>query len=165
LKLPSSNPTSYVFNASASKVRNALRKDAIHCCGIAIEFSENVLFSKGILNRPGNENDAYIHNFHSPIGPSPVYFLRGRPLPYICEFQLHVEGKSRNQTEVTVVPYHPEVIAGLSPLGLHGSPANIYVRVTPTTIEEYRILVELGKAIGERDMPELILPRADHEAR
>jgi hypothetical protein len=158
LELPRGNPNSYAFNTPLDRVRTALKSDAIRCCGIAIEFSDEVLFSKGVLDRPGNENDAYIRNFHSPIGPSPIYFANGKPLQYLCEFHLHIERKSPTLTQITVIPYHSEVIAGLSPLGLHGSPANIYVTVSPTTVEEYRLLLELGKAIGEQGMPDIILP-------
>jgi hypothetical protein len=158
LKLPRLNPTSYVFGASIDQIHDVLRNQRIHCCGDAIEFSSDVSFSKGVLDLPGNENDAYIHNFHTPIGASSVYFARGAGLPYLCEFHLHMTPRPAGHTEVTVIPRHAEVITGLSWWGPHGSPANIYVTVAPTTVEEYKLLIELGEAVGQRDMPQLILP-------
>jgi len=62
-----------------------------------------------------------------------------------------------------VVAHEPEVIDGQSWWGPHNlSPANIYKGVAPTTIEEYRILLELGSALGEGagNMPPLLMPTA-----
>jgi hypothetical protein len=39
----------------------------------------------------------------------------------------------------------------------HGR-ANRYVRVEPTSIEEYMILRHIGSILGVRSMPEVILP-------
>jgi hypothetical protein len=73
-KLEKPNPTTFVFKASVNEIQTALRKKAVRCCGAAIEFKEGALFSKTILDLPDNGSDAYIHNFHEPIGPSAVYF-------------------------------------------------------------------------------------------
>ena len=110
---------------------------------------------------PGNENDAYIHNFDEPIGPSSVYFSGTNPLLYICEFHLHIVQKTATETQVTVIPQNSEVIDGQSWWGPHGPPANIYKDVKPTTIEEYKILLELGAALGTVKMPQLLLPEMD----
>jgi hypothetical protein len=160
-KLIKPNPTSFVFKASADETHAVLRKKAVQCCGQAVEFKDDALVSASILGSPGNENDAYIHNFHDPIGPSAVYFSGENPLPYICEFHLHMISVSKSVTRVVVVAYEPEVIAGQSWWGPHDfSPANIYKGVAPTTIEEYRILLELGSALGADNMPPLLMPTA-----
>ena len=158
-KLTKSNPTSFAFEASVDQIQAVLRKKAVKCCGRVIEFKNYAPFSASILNLPGNENDAYIHNFHEPIGPSAVYFSGDYPLPYICEFHLHLIPGPKGETRVVVFPHEPEVINGESWWGPHNlSPANIYTSVAPTTIEEYRILLELGSALGEANMPPLLLP-------
>jgi hypothetical protein len=155
-KLVTGNPTSYIFKSSLADVRAALRKKDVQCCGKAIEFKDNAFFSGSILGLPGNEKDAYIHNFHDPIGPSVIYFSGENPLLYICEFQLHIVPISPVETRVTVIAHDPEVIAGESWWGPHGSPANIYKSVKPTSIEEYKILLELGSSLGAVNMPPLL---------
>lgn len=158
-KLAAPNPTSYVFRASVDEIRAVLREKAVKCCGDEIEFKDDVLFSGSILKSAGNENDAYIHNFHTPLGSSDIYFSSGKALPYICEFHLHITPVSKNETQVSVVALKSEVIAGQSRWGLHGfSPANWYVNVSPTTVEEYKILREIGSAVGTTSMPALQLP-------
>jgi hypothetical protein len=159
-KLSNPNPTSFVFTASVADVHRVLKDHAVRCCG-EVELKENAVFSRSILNMPGNENDAYIHNFHEPIGPSSVYFSGTNPLLYICEFHLHIVQKTATETQVTVIPQNSEVIDGQSWWGPHGPPANIYKDVKPTTIEEYKILLELGAALGTVKMPQLLLPEMD----
>lgn len=153
------NPTSFVFEASIDEIHAVLRKKAVKCCGVAVEFKDHASHSASILGSPGIENDAYIHNFHEPIGPSAVYFSGENPLPYLCEFHLHLIPLAKGETQVVVLTYQPEVINGESWWGPHNfSPANIYRGVAPTTIEEYRILLELGSALGAVNMPRLLRP-------
>jgi hypothetical protein len=160
-KLAKQNPTSFVFRASVDEIQRALRNKAVRCCGLAVEFKDHTFFSNGLLDLPGNGNDAYIHNFHQPIGPSAVYFSADDPLPYLCEFQLHLIPISQGETRVVVIPRKAEVIYGRSWWGPHNfSPANLYRDVSPTTVEEYRILLELGTALGADNMPLLQLPTA-----
>jgi len=154
--LPQLNPTSYVFAASISEVQDAIRK--VKCCGMALEFGNKALFSGDLLKQPGNGNDAYLHNFHDPIGDSEVYFAKGRPLPYLAEFHIHLIPVDGSRTKVEVSTLKPEVIAGKTWWGVHGVPANIYVTVTPTTVEEYRILLEIGAALHTAGMPVLVQP-------
>jgi len=152
--LPRLNPTSYVFAASISEVQGAIRK--VKCCGMALEFGNRALFSGDLLKQPGSGNDAYLHNFHSPIGNSNVYVSKGRPLPYLAEFHLHLIPIDQSHTRVEIFTFKSEVIAGETWWGVHGTPANIYVGVTPTTVEEYRILREIGAALHTEGMPPLI---------
>jgi hypothetical protein len=155
-KLAIPNPTSYVFNSPVNEIRAALKKKVVKCCGSAIEFKDDVLFSGELLKMPGNKNDAYIHNFHDPIGISDVYFADGKGLRYLCEFHLHIISISNGETRVEVIPLHAEVINGQTWWGNHLARANIYVNVAPTSIEEYKILLELGAGLGETNMPVLV---------
>ena len=159
-KLATPNPTTHVFQAPVSEIRAALKKHTVKCCGTAIEFRDDALFSGSLLNLPGNENDGYLHNFHDPIGISDVYFSRGKGLRYLCEFHLHIISVSQDETRVEVIPLHSEVINGQTWWGNHMARANIYVAVAPTSIEEYKILLELGSSLGATDMPPLALPAA-----
>jgi hypothetical protein len=158
-KLPKSNPTSFVFKASAAEIHDLLKEKTVRCCGRAIEFKEHASFSDDILKLPGNEKDAYIHSFGESIGLSDIYFAGGKQLPYICEFHIHLIPMSKEETKVVVIPYKSKVIEGLSWWGPHNlSPAYIFKSVAPTTIEEYRILLEIGAALETNNMPPLVLP-------
>jgi hypothetical protein len=88
-------------------------------------------------------------------------FISPAPLLYTCEFHLHVVQKTATETQVTVIPYHAEVIDGQSWWGPHGPPSNIYKDVKPTTIEEYKVRLELGAALGVVKMPRLWVPEMD----
>ncbi len=156
----STNPGRSAGLLSVDNIQTALRKKAVRCCGRVVEFKDHSPFSDRLLDLPGNGDDAYIHNFHEPIGRSAVYFPDADPLPYLCEFQLHMIPISRSETRVVVIPRKPEVIDGQSWWGPHMSPANIYRDVLPTTVEEYKILLELGTALGADNMPPLQLPTA-----
>lgn len=118
---------------------------------------ENNPFAKEAFAQPGTESDAYLYTFHEPIGRSKVYYRNNLPLEYIANFHLRIASKGQHETRVEVQTFGSEVIAGVSPLGFHG-PANIYVRVEPTTIEEYEILLKIGAALNTPNMPPLIVP-------
>jgi hypothetical protein len=113
--------------------------------------------SNGVLDDPAAANDIYLQAYGAVIGPSPVYSVRGKPLPYTSEFHLHFESVDEKNTRVTVIPHNPRVANGskcCSPHGLY----TIYQDVEPTTIEEYRILQLIGQVVGTKDMPPLKLP-------
>lgn len=157
-QLPQKNPTEYVFDAPIADMREAMREAfASGYRGMHIVYPEtNDPVLSGFLSEPGNENDAYMYNWHTPIGESPIYFRRGRPLPYLAKFHIHVTVISDAQTRVQIFTQNPEVIAGERP-GIHGWAHN-YVSVEPTTIEEYEILLRIGAELGASEMPELWLP-------
>jgi hypothetical protein len=71
-----------------------------------------------------------------------------------------LSSRGSGQTLVEIITHHPEVIAGETSgfLRPHG-PANIYIDVAPTSIEEYEILLRLGQVLKVDDMPPLRLPR------
>jgi hypothetical protein len=117
-------------------------------------------FAKEVFSQPSTNDDAYLYTFHEPIGFSKVYFRGGEPLQYISNFHLRLTPLGAKKTRVRVEARDCEVIAGLSPIGVHG-PANIYVSVYPTTIEEYEILLRIGKELAVNDMPLLRLPKEE----
>ena len=122
--------------------------------------------SDGILTQPGNENDFYLFNGGSPVDESPVYFKDGQPLIYFADFHIHISAISAAQTRVEIFTHDPLLNTGMSG-GF--SPARgstfLYVAVDPTTIEEYQILLRIGKQMGLTNMPPLVLPKADAPTR
>jgi hypothetical protein len=174
--LPEKNPTSYVFPGSVDAVReriieafqfeNRYEKPAEDfyssfnnptTFSFRVESREDVVFSEHIFKDPENRNDVYLHTYGEPLGPSPVYFGGGKPLRYRPKFQLHLTAADDKNTKVTVITHDPSVINGSKCCGLHGYVSND-IAVEPTTIEEYRILLFIGRVLGVNDMPPLKLP-------
>jgi hypothetical protein len=156
------NPTAWTFDVSMADVKKAITASFadFEWLGMVLAFKEDgSMFAEGVLSKPGNENDAYLYNHHKPIRASAVYCRDGKGLEYLAEFQLHLTSLQERRTRVEVITHKPEVIAGMTPgwLSPHGS-ANIYVRVEPTSIEEYEILLRLGSTLDAKGMPALVPP-------
>ena len=122
-----------------------------------VESKEDALFSKHIFESQENSDDLYLHSYGEPISSSAIYFGGGKPLRYRATFQLHLTALSQNSTKVSVITHNPTVINGSKCCGLHGYVSND-VPVEPTTIEEYKILLFVGRLLGTQDMPPLRLP-------
>jgi len=177
--LPAPNPTNYTFSmpllevyakalevfSIEHQVTNPIfgRLPASSHLEINVLFPEcatNAAFGQAVFHNPGNSNDLYLHSMHSPFVYSPVYLGKDGGLPFIAAFHLHLTGTSTN-TIVSVMAEDAEVVNGRKfGLGSCGpGMANNYVKVQPTTIEEYSILRYLGNYLGTTNMPPLVLPR------
>jgi hypothetical protein len=172
------NPTSYVFPGRVPEVREKILT-AFEDFPFMREFgsfvspnSQSFMFSvrtkeehgeyEPIFASPENRNDIYLHSWGEPIDPSEVYFGGGKPLRYRAEFQLHLTATDNTNTQISVITHKPSVINGSVCCGLHGYKSND-VAVEPTTIEEYRILLFVGRILGVTDMPPLRLPERKAE--
>ena len=175
--LPSPNPTSYTFPLPVEEVRaGALQAfstehqtkepifgrspSKVHSTStLSAECSTNAVFGKSVFDNPANENDIYLHSFHTPFVASAVYRGGDGGLPFIANFHLHLTGRG-SETVVAVAASSAEVINGtkfsIGPCG-PGQAWNC-VRVKPTTVEEYSVLRYLGRYLGITNMPEVILP-------
>lgn len=118
--------------------------------------------SKHLLTKPGNENDAYFYGTDSPVGESQVYFKDGQPLIYFADFHIHITAVESRKTRVEIFTYDSSVNTSVN---APWSPAHgrsfVYVKVNPTTIEQYQILLGIGKQLGKNDMPPLVTPEPD----
>ncbi len=167
--LSQKNPTSYVFTRPVPEVREkiltAFKDDDLmrdfyssfpttQYFFFAVESREHAVFAERIFANRENQDDVYLHSYGTPICLSPVYFAGGKPLRYRAEFHLHLTSLDDNSTKVTITTHDPTVINGSKCCGLHGYMAND-VTVEPTTIEEYKILLFIGRVLGAGDMPRL----------
>ena len=127
----------------------------------ALESCTNAVFASAIFQDPANTNDIYLHTFHAPFVASPVYHGRKGGLPFIAAFHLHLAAAGSN-TLVTVTALDTEVVNGQKfGVGSCGPGyGNNYVKVKPTTIEEYSLLRYLGHCLGLTNMPPVILPKS-----
>lgn len=147
---PRRNPTSYLFKSGASETAAVIRKS----------FGKGEWRGMSLVptGTPGFEVD--LTRFHDPIGKSTVYSVRGEPADYLADFRIEITEINPMETEVVVRTKLSEIIAGKKfGVGSCGPGfANRYVKVEPTTIEEYEILLRIGAELGEKGMPALVLP-------
>ena len=147
-KLQSPNPTSYVFDAGIEDVRKAILtrvEDSLDGYTVyAKEDYDNDILSKNI------KNDALLRNHYDV--KSKMFFRFGNPLPYFPEFIIHLDSKTKKKTNVVVYTSDTTIVVG----GI-GVPHFGYTwekKVSPSTIEEYEILLLIGQQLGQEGMPE-----------
>ena len=147
-KLQSPNPTSYVFDAGIEDARKAIItrvEDSLDGYTVyAKEDYENDILSKNI------KNDALLRNHYDV--KSKMFFRFGKPLPYFPEFIIHLDSISEKKTNVVVYTSDTTIVVG----GI-GVPHFGYTwekKVSPSTIEEYEILLLIGQQLGQEGMPE-----------
>ena len=146
-KLQSPNPTSYVFDAGIEDVRKAITRVEDSLDGNTVyakEDYENDIFSKNI------KNDALLVGICDV--KSKMFFRFGKPLPYFPEFIIHLDSISEKKTNVVVYTSDTTIVVG----GI-GVPHFGYTwekKVSPSTIEEYEILLLIGQQLGQEGMPE-----------
>lgn len=147
-KLQSPNPTSYVFDAGIEDVRKAILtrvEDSLDGYTVyAKEDYDNDILSKNI------KNDALLRNHYDV--KSKMFFRFGKPLPYFPEFIIHLDSISEKKTNVVVYTSDTTIVVG----GI-GVPHFGYTwekKVSPSTIEEYEILLLIGQQLGQEGMPE-----------
>jgi len=158
------NPTEYIFNISKDSLYKTMTvkltflrimsimsiKDKIN---VPSEISK--LFSQVI-----NKQDIFLLS-DGGYWKSKIYQKKnGEFLDYRVSFYLHLENIDENHTKVSIRTIEPKVIVGkdLLPSPPHFVRNSKIMVVEPSTIEEYEILLEIGKLVGEKEMQLLILP-------
>jgi hypothetical protein len=123
----------------------------------SIQSIENAIIDPETFANPDFRNDIFLLSDGKAIGPSTKYFGGGKPLKYTADFHLHISAVDAENTVVTVMTINPRVHNGLRCCGPHGSYTN-YESVEPSTVEEYTILLFIGRVLGHSDMPPIRLP-------
>lgn len=167
LTLPAKNPTSYEFGFSLARTKEGVRRGLVGTPSWHIEFASDssIVWGETILRKPENAHDAYVE--HMGQDTSRIFIWRkGRGAPYFVQHHIHLEVLAENRTRVDVIAVNPRITIGARfPYYLPYVPsvpdAAITRKVPPSTIEEYEILLKIGRALGvEQEMPKLILPEA-----
>lgn len=147
-KLQSPNPTSYVFDAGIEDVRKAILtrvEDSLDGYTVyAKEDYDNDILSKNI------KNDALLRNHYDV--KSKMFFRFGKPLPYFPEFIIHLDSISEKKTNVVVYTSDTTIVIG--GIGVAHFGYTWEKKVSPSTIEEYEILLLIGQQLGQEGMPE-----------
>jgi hypothetical protein len=119
---------------------------------LMVESSTNK-FPNPIFNDPAKVHDILLSSSGTPVAISSVYRGSAGGLPFFATF--HVQLASRgSDTVVSVNASDTQVVNGTKfgigscGPGWHWN----YVKVTPTTVEEYTILSYLGRYLGVTNM-------------
>lgn len=168
IKTTPNNPTSYTFEFNLQQVSEFIKKEFLNRPGyryMQLEyFGQDVLSSsaKKLFENKSNQNDFYLH-YSSAIGKSKIYFnKKGEPLDYYAEFHLHLTVIDSINTKVEIFTTDPRVVVGrdLFPSLPHLVRMDKTKSVPPSTIEEYEILLKIGKGLGVKEkMPKLVEPQ------
>lgn len=171
--LPERNPTVYQFElpleelrarvtaglTTAEQVKNPIfgrHKWRSSPTILSVREAKNASWVK-VLQLPGNDRDLYLVE-SDPLWESPIYRGPHEGLPFLAAFHVHFAAISPTSTSVSVTALETRVLNGqMTGMPGHGR-ANRYVRVEPTSIEEYVVLRHIGGILGVRSMPKVILP-------
>ena len=155
-KLINSNPTNYVFEASVEQVRYAIKKanETYQTSGL-LYFNDKDYHYSYIFNDSKNANDAILN----PVMDikSKIYFRFGKPLPYSADFHIHLDSITENRTKVEIFTLNPTIVTFGIGYGHFGYTWE--KKVPPSTIEEYEILLAIGRQLEEQGMPECNYPK------
>lgn len=178
-RLEEKNSTSYVFHIPINRLKDLIiydfskdRSKDINDLRSVQEISKKQWIIKDVHNfnniekyqkifeKPENNLDLYLSPSNNPaVSYSKVYKKFWKSLEYNAEFQLHFKSINENETKIEVIAHNSEVLYfGFDIFGTGHSYVN-FKKVGPTTIEEYEILLRIGKLVGEKDMPPLKLPK------
>ncbi len=96
------------------------------------------------------------------LGKSKIYFKEnGDSLDYLAGFYIHLQKHDLCCTKVSIKTIEPRIIVGeeFLPKPPHFVKKDKTMAVEPSTIEEYGILIEIGKLVAEHHMSPIILPK------
>lgn len=161
LQLARENPTSYIFVASRDAVKQTIISKFDHGELNLSLFYWNSRFSKirpEYFKDSVNKEDFYLDS--TIPNKSHQYRKRGKGLDYVVAFQLKFISIDSTRTEVKVITLNPHVAVGkkLLPALPHLVRGDAYRKVKPSTIEEYEILLRIGRALQQEKMPPIVYP-------
>lgn len=166
IELSKDNPVEYTFNtpkdslykiiSTQLSINNMMIWDAIHKDMVIEEISNLFSYTK-------NKSDFCLMPIDY-LSKSKIYLKEnGDSLEYEAWFYLHLEAVDKMHTKVSIKTIEPKIIIGreLIPKPPHFVRRDKTIPVEPSTIEEYQILLKIGKLLKEQNMPSLILPDAN----
>ena len=115
-----------------------------------------------VLSKPEFNNDVYLYTYG--YSPSQVYYAENRkdPLIFSADFHLHIDIIDNQTTKVSIKTINHRVITGkelLPTIQMCGFGRSVIVQeFAPTTVEEYELLLKVGKELNEKNMPKMIFP-------
>jgi hypothetical protein len=169
-KILPNNPTGYIFKIKAVDARFVLAKNLHKYSSLKFHVLEDIYRSsfekvrlwptaaKKALFVEANKDNVWMR---VSVDSSDVYFNnKNKPLEYEMECLVHFTAINETTTkmEIKVLTSKVHLRDRLLPSPPHFVNNPVYKNVTPTTIEEYKILQCMGKELGVIDqMPPLRL--------
>ena len=164
------NPTEYLFNIPMKRIKWVIEAtfEEQQFCGYYLRNYEKYGWDD-IPNLEKNENDYFLRHLSGNEFlkcRSKVYFSKSdKPRLYVpfCYF-IHLE-ETETGTKVYVYAIYPKLRVGWRCGAIRGNIINFgvverYIPVPSTTVEEYEILLMIGRTLGiEKDMPPLKIPK------
>ncbi len=157
-------PMYYIYNAPIDEVRNNVSSMFSNgkFYGLDNEIGYNPIEREtSKITDNENRNHFFINWFgwNSSGEDSKIYYNWWGKLKLIPSYHIILDSLSNSQTKITIESF-PKVKAGTDFSLNHMLPyiTSRKVNVKPSTIEEYEILLRIGKLVGEKDMPSLKLP-------
>ncbi|RYE56468.1 MAG: hypothetical protein EOP48_07950 [Sphingobacteriales bacterium] len=156
----SQNPTAYIFNINVDSARFVFANSYW-------KYHNELRFDLREINYHGDgkerlwtdraqtalQGEAYKHDvwMQLSVDSSSVYKdEEGKPLSYLMECKAHFEPVGSHQTRMEIQVLSAKVAVGkkLLPSTPHFGNSDILKEVKPTTVEEYKLLLCLGKELG-----------------
>jgi hypothetical protein len=106
---------------------------------------------------PGREDDIYLFAL-TGAWDSKLYYANNKPMLFESSYILHLKKISDNQTQIKIEGDNSFVINGMDGYGAHG-PKRRQQKISPTTIEEYTLILFIASKLRDNSLPPLKLPR------
>jgi hypothetical protein len=166
LKMPRKNPTSYIFDCKLYELRDLIQ-DSYFDFNRALNGEAYSLYSviqdsihlRGFPFLFKNENiNDLVYSHYS--GPSNIYISKESTIVYSASFHIHFTRLGNNKTQVSIFTLKPKITVKVKTIIQHAPGFYNTYEVEPSTVEEYKILLVIGKKMGVADqMPKLLLPK------
>lgn len=163
IEMDDKNAIEYIFNTTKDSIYKKMNSRYTLLGLSLLTINDSIIIPPEILEfilKKNNEQDICLLSEGAPMY-SKLYKKNGKFLEYLVSFYLHLESVNETQTKVTIKTINPRVIYGrnLLPSLPHLVRNTKKMTVELSTIEEYEILLEIGKLVGEKNMPPLKLPK------
>jgi hypothetical protein len=169
LQLRNNNPVEFVYKIQKDSLYNLLtNKHSFLGMDVFTIQNKRIIPPEisSLYILPENSKDVYFQSF-GIHNKSKIYCNKQNEFcDYWDSYYLHLDAITVHSTKVTVTTIKSEIIIGqkLLPSPPHFVRDNKTITVEPSTIEEYLILLEIGKMTGENNMPKLILPDSKNKS-
>jgi hypothetical protein len=163
MRLHPPNPTEYVFHTGFTSARSAVWQTLSE---YDFRYRQMIAEDRGtvhhdtLLDAESNRNDIRLYAYED-IGRSAMYYSWWGRLKLNASFQIHFDSIAPGLTRIAIRTFDAEVMSGIRP-GLGDNLTLLkpcYSPAPPSSVEEYELLLVIGRLLGEQGMPELRKPK------
>ena len=170
LNMPKNNITTYEYPINIVDLRKLiidnfnLFKNELQCSEFYGKlYEKDTIVNKTILRKVfAEDKNKYDLVFDGYAGHSQLYITtQGEKISYFASFHIHFEVINDNKTKTEIKTLNPRIDVPTNFFITHAPGFYKMYNVEPSTIEEYKILLTIGKLLGiENNMPPIILPES-----